>query len=515
MAQGINIAEIRNEYLKKVAQEVDALGKSKKDNYIDDLELSLFIQKAQEQKGQFTQESFAEVMGLYKNVNMAETDRVELSWSEIGKQGLKSAGNFFKGMFCDEEGFSLKRTAATLGTIGGFVAVSAIPVVGPYIALTAGAGLSGYMGYNGAKNLIEGTKEYYNAKTLEEAQAAMEKTMDGGVETGFAALALLGIRKGVTMKANSKVKAKTESTTPQSSQSQQSSQVQQAQQVQPKPEVKAKSSEMSGQISKSGETVVKTYNTDGSIKDVSTRYYGDDGSSVVTVKQNGKLHLKKETWKLKDGDLMELSIKYNNDGSSVKTVKLNGKLDHTSEYTKNTTIERDALGNKTYKEVRTDNGQILERDFFGKSAHGYTKYEYTYTEFNGLKTKIRTDANGKKIITENTFDKYGNVTKQTTTYEAGVIETTESGSRVTYQKGMIKEITFEKGLKKEVHKDMQGNKIATCWYDTKGEIIKREFATPDAEGRIRIEIKGNQITETYSDGHQNVTTVGENVRVKF
>lgn len=478
MVQGINIAEIRNEYLKKVAQEVDALGKSKKDNYIDDLELSLFIQKAQEQKGQFTQESFAEVMGLYKNVNMAETDRVELSWSEIGKQGLKSVGNFFKGMFCDEEGFSLKRTAATLGTIGGFVAVSAIPVVGPYIALTAGAGLSGYMGYNGAKNLIEGTKAYYNAKTHEEAQAAMEKTMDGGVETGFAALALLGIRKGVTMKAKSKVKAKTESTTPQSSQSQQSSQVQQAQQVQPKPEVKAKSSEMSGQISQGKDAVVEKY-------------------------------------KLANGDLMELSIKYNNDGSSVKTVKLNGKLDHTSEYTKNITIERDALGNKTYKEVRTDNGQILEQDFFGKSAHGYTKYEYTYTEFNGLKTKIRTDANGKKIITENTFDKYGNVTKQTTTYEAGVIETTESGSRVTYQKGMIKEITFEKGLKKEVCKDMQGNKIATCWYDTKGEIIKREFATPDREGRIRIEIKGNQITETYSDGHQNVTTVGQNVRVKF
>ncbi len=478
MAKGINIAEIRNEYLKKVAQEVDALGKSKKDNYIDDLELSLFIQKAQEQKGQFTQESFAEVMGLYKNVNTTETDRVELSWSEIGKQGLKSAGNFFKGMFCDEEGFSMKRTAATLGTIGGFVAVSAIPVVGPYIALTAGAGLSGYMGYNGAKNLIEGTKAYYNAKTHEEAQAAMEKTMDGGVETGFAALALLGIRKGVTMKANSKVKAKTESTTPQSSQSQQSSQVQQAQQVQPKPEVKAKSSEKSGQISQGKDAVVEKY-------------------------------------KLANGDLMELSIKYNNDGSSVKTVKLNGKLDHTSEYTKNITIERDALGNKTYKEVRTDNGQILEQDFFGKSAHGYTKYEYTYTEFNGLKTKIRTDANGKKIITENTFDKYGNVTKQTTTYEAGVIETTESGSRVTYQKGMIKEITFEKGLKKEVHKDMQGNKIATCWYDTKGEIIKREFATPDAEGRIRIEIKGNQITETYSDGHQNVTTVGQNVRVKF
>ena len=174
MAKGINIAEIRNEYLKKVAQEVDALGKSKKDNYIDDLELSLFIQKAQEQKGQFTQESFAEVMGLYKNVNTTETDRVELSWSEIGKQGLKSAGNFFKGMFCDEEGFSMKRTAATLGTIGGFVAVSAIPVVGPYIALTAGAGLSGYMGYNGAKNLIEGTKAYYNAKTHEEAQAAEE-----------------------------------------------------------------------------------------------------------------------------------------------------------------------------------------------------------------------------------------------------------------------------------------------------------------------------------------------------
>ena len=78
-------------------------------------------------------------MGLFRLYG-----RAELSWEEIGKIGLKSAKNFVKGMFCDENGFSLTRTLTTASTIAGFAAVAAIPGVGPAIALPAGAALGTY-----------------------------------------------------------------------------------------------------------------------------------------------------------------------------------------------------------------------------------------------------------------------------------------------------------------------------------------------------------------------------------
>ena len=140
-------------------------------------------------------------MGLFRLYG-----RAELSWEEIGKIGLKSAKNFVKGMFCDENGLSLTRTLTTAGTIAGFAAVAAIPGVGPAIALTGGAALGTYTAYKGTSKVLEGKKEYCNAKTHEEAVQAMEKAMDGGVETGVSILALLGIRQCA---AKMSIKAKT------------------------------------------------------------------------------------------------------------------------------------------------------------------------------------------------------------------------------------------------------------------------------------------------------------------
>lgn len=131
-------------------------------------------------------------------------ERAELSWGEIGKQGLKSVGKFFKGMFCDEDGFSLKRTATTIGMGLGFAVLA---VACPPAALTAGAAMGGYMVYEGGKNLIEGTEEYYNATTHEEAVAAMEKAMDGGVETAGGVAALFGVKKGYSKYKASKAQA--------------------------------------------------------------------------------------------------------------------------------------------------------------------------------------------------------------------------------------------------------------------------------------------------------------------
>ena len=132
--------------------------------------------------------------------------RYELSWSQIGEIGAKSGKNFVKNMFCDEDGFSWKRTGATLGTIAGLALAAPIAkklgggkkLVNNIARLSKGAGLglSGYMTYNGGKNLIQGTKGYYDATTEEEAKARMEQAWDGGIEAGMAIPAFLTIRAG-------------------------------------------------------------------------------------------------------------------------------------------------------------------------------------------------------------------------------------------------------------------------------------------------------------------------------
>lgn len=136
----------------------------------------------------------------------SKKSRYELSWGEIGKISLKSAKNFVKGMFCDENGFSLKRTAATVGVVAGLAlaapvaaAAGASAAVVGGVALTAkvaGLGLAGVMAYNGGKNAIEGGIKYYNSTTEEEAKANMEQAMDGAVEAAAALPAFFAIKGG-------------------------------------------------------------------------------------------------------------------------------------------------------------------------------------------------------------------------------------------------------------------------------------------------------------------------------
>lgn len=136
----------------------------------------------------------------------SKKSRYELSWGEIGKISLKSAKNFVKGMFCDEDGFSLKRTATTVGVVAGLAlaapaaaAAGASAAVVGGVALTAkvaGLGLAGVMAVNGGKNAIEGGKKYYNSTTEEDAKANMEQAMDGAVEAAAALPAFFAIKGG-------------------------------------------------------------------------------------------------------------------------------------------------------------------------------------------------------------------------------------------------------------------------------------------------------------------------------
>lgn len=124
-----------------------------------------------------------------------------LSWSEISNIACKSTKKFVKGMFCDEEGkFSIDRTAATVGIVAGLAlaapvtaALGASAAVIGAVATTvkvAGIALTGYMLYNGGKNAIKGTNDYYNAESKEDAVEAMEQAWDGGVE--LASIPVLG-----------------------------------------------------------------------------------------------------------------------------------------------------------------------------------------------------------------------------------------------------------------------------------------------------------------------------------
>ena len=145
--------------------------------------------------------------------------RHELSWGEIGEIALNSGKNFVKGMFCDENGFSLKRTAMTVGTVAvlAFAApvaaaagASAAVVAGiAGTAKVAGLGLAGYMTFNGGKNIIEGTQKYYDSTTEAEAKASMSQAMDGAVEVA-AAVPAFGIIKGGAAKGKKMASKKAE-----------------------------------------------------------------------------------------------------------------------------------------------------------------------------------------------------------------------------------------------------------------------------------------------------------------
>ena len=137
---------------------------------------------------------------------VTDKGRYELSWGEIGEIATKSGKNFLKGMFCDENGFSITRTAATVGTVAALAYAAPLAaslgagaaVVGAIAgaAKLAGFGFAGFMAYSGGKNILEGTQKYYESTTEEDAKANMEQAMDGAVEVTAALPAFLFIKGG-------------------------------------------------------------------------------------------------------------------------------------------------------------------------------------------------------------------------------------------------------------------------------------------------------------------------------
>lgn len=369
----INIREIKNENLRQAAQEIDASGISKKDAFLDEKEFSIFAQKVKEQQGKYSQSDFEQVMGLYKSTSSQEAQRAELSWEEIGKIGLKSAKNFVKGMFCDENGFSLKRTLTTAGTIAAFAAVSAIPVAGPAIALTGGAAIGTYTALKGIGKMFDGRKEYYKAKTHDEAAKAMEKAMDGGVETGVSLLALLGIRKCAS---NMSAKAKSGSTTQQNQQATtQNTQSTSIKDIQKNKPTEQASNTAETKVDTRGITTQKTtkkfYNKSGNVtkeirtdvngKKMTTEYkYDKDGYDVISVNETyepGYIYQTKPLKTYQNGMLKETTF----DKGLRKEVCIDGNNLKTSWY--------DRKGELVKQECSTQNQYGIVK--FEKTGHGY------------------------------------------------------------------------------------------------------------------------------------------------
>lgn len=400
----INIREIKNENLRQAAQEIDTSGISKKDAFLDEKEFSIFAQKVKEQQEKYSQSDFEQVIGLYKSTSSQKTQRAELSWGEIGKIGLKSAKNFVKGMFCDENGFSLKRTLTTAGTIAAFAAVSAIPIVGPAIALIGGAALGTYTALKGIGKMFDGRKEYYKAKTHDEAAKAMEKAMDGGVETGVSLLALLGIRKCAS---NMSAKAKSGRTTQHNQQAQsQSSQQTQAQNTQ--------------------STTVKDTKTN--------KLTNEQQNNTVETKVDAQGRITQKVTKYKDGHTVEKF--YNKSGNVTKEIRsdVNGKK-MTTEYK----YDKDGFDvisvNKTYEP-----GYIYQTKPLKTYSEGMLK-ETTFDK--GLRKEVCTDGNNLKT---SWYDRKGELVKQelSTQNQYGIVkfEKTGHGYKNTYADGRIVENVY-------------------------------------------------------------------------
>ena len=400
MSTGICIREIKNEYLRRLGEEVDVSN----NNYIDGNEISVFIEKAQEIKDKYSQKDFADVMGLFKIY-----EKPELSWEEIGEIGLSRGKELVKGMICDEEGFSLKRTLTTLGTGAAFAAISAVSAP---LALVCGAVLGTYTVCSGAAKIIEGKKAYDNAKTHEEAVQAMEKALDGGIETGLSILALFGIRhcaNKMSVNAKSGVKAQPESqayaqpksrqtpTKPAENTGANNTENLAANQTNKTVETKADSHKRTVQKStyKDGHTVEKFYNKSGAItKEVRT----DVSGKKMTVEYKYD----------KDGfDLISQTETYDAGyifGTNPTRIYPKGMI-------KETTFEKGMR-----KEVCTDGetlatnwynrqGDIVKQELSTPDKYGRIKYEKTKND------EIETFADGRIVEKKyNNYDTYDEIT---------------------------------------------------------------------------------------------------------
>ena len=385
MSTGIRIETIQNEQVRQLAQTIDQSGVSKTDGFLDELEVSAFAEKIKDTSGK----DWTELMGLFKTEEAKEKQRAELSWGEIGKTALNSTKNFVKGLFCDEDGFSAKRTATTVGTVAGLAlaapaaaALGASTGVVGAIALGTkllGTGLAGYMLYNGGKNVVKGTQDYYKADTHEKAQQAMSQAMDGGVEAAMALPAAVGITKGANkgIKLNQAKRAKAA----------EAKQVHNKPVEQPKPEIKPQ--ELKAPEPKveyhANYTETTEFYPNGKVKKVTQTSRVTGGESITEFDMNGNI-TRSVSPTGRNGGVSETKYTTDSNGYTRKT------------YNKYTVIEDDGsidLTETFYGEISKRPERIVEKliDRNGKVIQTSTK-EFIYSDDGKIIKSVERPAKG-------------------------------------------------------------------------------------------------------------------------
>lgn len=385
MSTGIRINEIRNERVRELAKSIDDSGVSKTDGFIDETEISAFAEKVQD----LTQKDWTELMGLFKSGEVKETKRAELSWGEIGNIAWNSTKNFVKDLFCDEDGFSAKRTATTVGTVAGLaLAAPAAAALGASTGIVSaialgtkllGTGLAGYMLYNGGKNVVKGTQDYYSAESHDKAQQAMSQAMDGAVESAMALPAAFGMFKGANkgIKLNQAKRAKAA----------EAKQVHNKPVEQPKPEIKPKELKAPEPKVEHHANYTKTteFYPNGKVKKVTQKSRVTGGESITEYDINGNI-TRSVMPTGRNGGVSE--TKYTTDS--------NGILRET--YRQRTVIQDDGSINSTetfYGEISKRPERIVEKliDRNGKEVQSASK-EFIYADDGKIVKSVERPAEG-------------------------------------------------------------------------------------------------------------------------
>ena len=170
-----NMAEMNKQHAEVMKKYAESQTEAKKVEYKQQLE-ALEKQEAVEKEQFVAQATQKQTVPVTED---GKDDGKISFWSKLKNMG-KGALKTVKGMFCDENGFSIKRTLTTVGVAAAGAALIAVTggAAAP-VLVAVGAGL-------GALNIGKGAIKAAAAKTDAEAEAAWQEIGGGTLEVGLA-----------------------------------------------------------------------------------------------------------------------------------------------------------------------------------------------------------------------------------------------------------------------------------------------------------------------------------------
>lgn len=170
-----NMAEMNKQHAEAMKKYAESRQEAQKAEYKQQLE-ALEKQEAAEKEQFVAQATQKQTVAATED---GKDDGEITFWSKLKNMG-KGALKTVKGMFCDENGFSLKRTLTTVAVAAGSAAL---------IAVTGGAAAPFLVGAGvllGGANVAKGAIKANAAQTDAEAEAAWQEIGGGTLEVGLA-----------------------------------------------------------------------------------------------------------------------------------------------------------------------------------------------------------------------------------------------------------------------------------------------------------------------------------------